>query len=79
MADTNAIAGIISGLPANQPQQAAPPQPETTVATPQPTSDVVTISAQGKQAVQHSTPYSPTEEQKESSTQKATETQAGKK
>jgi hypothetical protein len=77
MAD--AISGIISGIPAYQPQQAAPAQPETKEAVPQPKSDIVTISAQGKQATQQSAQYSPAEEQKESYTQKAKETQAGKK
>lgn len=75
MADVNAISSAISGPQVAQSQQAAPQQPAPKAAAPQPNSDIVTISAQGKQAAQ----YSPTEEQKESSTQKASETEVGKK
>jgi hypothetical protein len=77
MADINAITSAISGQSVAQPQQPATPQPEAKGTTQQPKGDTVTISAQGKQAVQ--TPYSPAEEQKEPAVQKARETQVGKK
>jgi hypothetical protein len=61
-----------------QTKQVAPVQTEAKAASPS-TSDLVTISALGKTAVQQTAQYSPSEEQKESTTQKARETQAGKK
>jgi hypothetical protein len=79
MADVNAISSAIGGSQVAQTQQVAPPKPAPEAATPQQKVDVVTISAQGKTAVQQTAQYSPTEEQKESSTKKATETQSGKK
>jgi len=77
MAD--AISGVVPGQPAHQPQQVASPKPAPKKTAPQHKDDVVTISARGKQAVQKPVPYSPTEEQKETPTKKAVETQAGKK
>jgi hypothetical protein len=76
---TNAISGLISSQSAYEPQQVASPQPETKGTAPQHKDDVVTISAQGKKAIQQPAQYSPTEEMKESATQKAIEAQAGKK
>jgi len=75
-----AISGIGSSTAqAVQPHetQAAPKLGKA--ATPQPKSDVVTISTQGKTAVPQVAQYSPAEEQKESATQKAIEAQAGKR
>jgi hypothetical protein len=76
---TNAISGSVSNQPAYQPQQVAAPHEETKGTAPQHKDDVVTISAQGKKAVQQPVPYSPTEEMNESATQRALEAQAGKK
>jgi hypothetical protein len=77
---TDAISGIISGIPPQQTEQTPLPQKaETKESAPQPKGDTVTISARGKQAAQQTAQYSPAEESKESSTQRAKETQAGKK
>lgn len=77
MSDINAISSAISSVPAVKPQQVASQQPAAQGATPPSKNDIVTISAQGKQAVQ--APYSPSEEQKEPAALKAREAQAGKK
>jgi len=72
--------GIVSGQSVYQPHQAVPPKPAPAVAAPQHKGDVVTISAQGKQAVQLITAgYSPAEEAQESPIEKAIEAQQGKK
>jgi len=73
------ISGIGSGQPVQQTQKAAPPKPDPKAAAPQAKSDVVTISNRGKQAAQQTAQYSPSEEAKESSAQKAVESQAGRK
>ena len=79
-----AITGVGSGQPAYQPQQVtAPkqaPKEAPKKAAPQHKSDVVTISAQGKQAVQlRAAGSTPGEEAKESPIEKSTEAQIGKK
>jgi hypothetical protein len=75
------INAISSLSPSRQPQQAAPlPDAQEAKTTPLPKEDTVTISTQGKQAVQLLTSGStPVEETKESPIQKAIETYAGKK
>jgi len=78
MAETNAISSILSSLPLNQPQQAVAPQPEAKGVAPQPKVDVVTISAQGKQAVQEAAPESRAGERQESYVKKSTEAQTGR-
>ena len=76
----NAISGLAPVQQAYQPQPVAPPKPKAAEATTQPKADTVTISAQGKQAVQLRTgDFTPTEEANESPIAKANETQAGKK
>jgi hypothetical protein len=74
-----AISSIVSGQPAYQPQQAAVQQPAPQGSSPQLKDDIVTISAQGTQAVHQPALYSPTEEKNESYAKKTTEAQAGKK
>jgi hypothetical protein len=76
---SDAISGIVSGQPAYQPQQAASQQPAVPGSAPSSKDDIVTISAQGKQATQQPAPYSPTEEKNESNAQKVAEAQAGRK
>jgi hypothetical protein len=77
---TNAISEIIAGPATIQPQQVPPAQSGTKKSTPQPKADTVTISAQGKQAVQLRTAGStPSEELKESPIEKAVESNQGKK
>ena len=75
-----AIAGVGSGQPVYQPQQVTAPKQAQKEAAPQQKGDVVTISAQGKQAVQlRAAGSTPGEEAKESPLEKATEAQVGKK
>jgi len=76
----NTITGVGSGQPVYQPQKVTAPKQAPREAVPQQKGDVVTISAQGKQAVQlRAAGSTPGEEAKESSLAKATEAQAGKK
>ncbi len=73
---TNAISGVAGGQPVYQPQHTAAARPEPKA----PAGDAVTISSQGKQAVQlGSDGDTPAQEAMENSLQKAAEALGGKK
>lgn len=71
MAEINGVSRAMAGSPAVQSQKGASPQSAPKAAALQPKADVVSISAQGKAAVQQTAQHTPA--------QKASVTQAGKK